>query len=223
MEFQYRFTGKKEVLKAINDLNQIVKKLYTRYIIIRDKDLIVPDKDGLSIDKGTHFATSKLVTTIMDIFPDDVTMISLDAGAIFTIIKEEKSNIDGIMIHEGGVFFIMKDAGRSVIIGSVKTDIELSQLTTRTIDLSQWVLGNLSFNYSDRYVDNLMDKELVILRSGDKKARITKELIPNLTKKTVMAYEFTDELTNNTNTFNLIISMEKGSVYQYHIYTCFHY
>lgn len=227
MSDQYQFIFKSKELKCIHDLNQIVKKLFSQYIIIRDSGLIIPDNDGLLPDKGTHFTLSPSVSEIMEMLPDYIGAISLDAKAIFDVVKEEKKKIRGIEIDNEIISFILKDgddSSQTRTIGRVITGVFFHQpIYERILSIATWINENTDLQYDSTYVDNLMNKELVILTSGRHRVRITRELIPNLSKTSTFAYEFADHFTDNPDTFNLIVSMEKGNVMHYHIYTCFDY
>lgn len=227
MKFEHEFDAKKKDLKVINDLNQVVKNLFEQYVISLDENLIMGVSGLSALNKGTHFSTYSGVEQIKNMLPEGLKYIRLVAGSVFGAIRDHKKELIGIEVVDRNIYFTRKDAEADSIV-----QIQIGDIIDRPLDddwtyRTYFLAGKMKQiqmpEPSDLHVNLLMEREMVMLKEGDYKVRVTKEIIPNLTSKSEVSILFTDEFVSDPTLFNLIIRMEKTGVATYSIYTCLKY
>lgn len=174
-----RFTDPKgkdrnNFIKPINDINQIIKHTFVSSII---DDTGILYQGVSNIDIGYHMAITNLHVHLQ--IPNGY-LLKIHNGELYKIIKDEKKNIVGYMIHDGVAAFILTD-GKPKIFGQLKRKFDEYELylskykpifehTTETIELN------------DDEIEDLVCKHVVVKEHDGKRMILTHKILPVLKK-----------------------------------------
>jgi hypothetical protein len=219
MTFTHVFPPKGKELKWIHTLNQVVKKIYNKYVVDLQTGFVFGDVNERVPNKGTHFAIYRDILNLKDILPEEITHLVLYSDNIFSVMKEYKKNITGIQIDQQEIYFTL-DTNQKYQIGSLDVPEESKQVFERSKDVYRQFID---VTLTEDYVYELLDKRLVVIQSGNYKLRATKELVPGINAKSLLYVGFSDTWIDHPNHFNTIMITERTGVHVYHVYTCIHY
>lgn len=201
-------------LKIINDMNQVAKKLGSKYHVFPNGLSIVPQDHGF-IDRGFHFCVNSKYEKLNELL-DTTRVMTFESQDVYKTIKDFKKNISHILIERDNIF--LQTDGDKIRIGglaSINTIEKLKSQYNRAIKL---INKDGSTRLTDGQVTSLYDNEMITLQKEDKRVRLTKQLFPNLRKDSEMSVNFFD--LEDKKLFEVLLSYEKDNVQNYHAYTC---
>ncbi|WP_304576745.1 hypothetical protein [Romboutsia ilealis] len=161
-------------LKPINDINQIIKHTFVSSII---DDTGVLYQGVSNIELGYHMALTNLHKHLN--IPEGY-LLKIHNTELYKIIKDEKKNIVGYMIHEDVVAFILSD-GKPKVFGQLKSKFDEYGLY---LDKYKPLLENINetIELSDDEIENLVCKQVVVKEHDNKRMILTHKLLPVLKK-----------------------------------------
>lgn len=200
---------KNKLIKRLNDLNQDVKYLYDEYYLFTDTGIITSDDEHDLSSNGIRMTVSLIE------FPEFNGMcIKLISKDIYTIIKEHKKEIAGVLIEDSKIYFIGSESRWNV--GEV---CETDKPDHNVIKSLYKLLDNFK-ELPPESVDEIANNAMVVLECNGIKANTTKDLIPNVKKNDKVMYNFTIDKSSDGKLATLYIYHEKSkkSIYTIHTY-----
>lgn len=177
----------KSALKIYHEANQIIRKVYNKYIIVKLDDntytMIYPNGEALKdarIFKASHF-TGNHTYPFTDIFEN----ICIDASAFNTALKAKYLRMDRTDKH---LIMGIEDKKEQIIIGDILTDEAISNQLQYVLSKTPELIpcsGDRelnSFTLSDDIIDSLEGYNAPTINLGKLKLVPTIKLIP-MTKK----------------------------------------
>lgn len=206
-------------IKIINDVNQVVKKLFHHYVIFPDG--MITGHAESKLPYGIHWSTldKDKCDTIFNLLPVNTDFpIVLDSLTVYTIYKDCKKEMTDIRIDVDGSIYIVGNIEYK--IGFILTDAVDELMFNKKVyeqNMKDLKLEEMAFEASGL----LMANEMVTYESGEYKIRVTKSVIPNLKKDSVIHIGFID--SNVDGLFESVITMKKDMVNSFHKYQCIKY
>lgn len=200
---------KNKLIKRLNDLNQDVKYLYDEYYLFTDTGIITSDDEHDLSSNGNRMTVSLIE------FPEfNGICIKLISKDIYTIIKEHKKEIAGVLIEDSKIYFIGSESRWNV--GEV---CETDKPDSNTIKSLYKILENFKELSSDDVIE-IVNNGMIILEYNGIKANTTKDLIPGVKKNDKVMYNFTIDKSSDGKLATLYIYHEKSkkSIYTIHTY-----
>ena len=214
--------GTKDI-KFLNDINQVLKKIYVRYFIFKD-GFVVSFPGDTSVEGGFHFsiiAESEKLFNLLQIDPSSI--ICFYSNQLYTVVKDQKKNIQSISIDtENGHIYLTTNEGKQHSVGSLSHELtEYRTITSRYAE-AKLKYSNLSGEKLDNSVVSLLcDNELAIITKGRYRVRLTKKVIPNIKENMPITISFAE--TSEKDLFEMTIGTEKDGIECYHSYNCLYY
>lgn len=210
-------------LKVINDLNQVLKKVYKRYTIFSNGFIIPTTTEDSMVSGGIHFSIipPETVKKLQDIFNLNLTsdtyslIVELDASAVFKAIKDNKKDLSSLSFIDNHIYFQGKDM---YPIGFVQQDSNVETYLKKVLELH--TLFDL-VELSEEVVESLSNNNMAILGKEEYKVRLTKEVIPNLKKDMLVHIGFRND--SEPTLFQIMIKTTKNDISSFHFYKCIRY
>jgi hypothetical protein len=215
MEFIKEIVSKD--IKVLNDINQVVKKSFLHYFIARNGVVITDDK-GLAIDNGAHFSfiedTDKL-TKLIDI--PEKHLLMLEAPVVYTHYKDQKKHIKYMKVNDEGVF--LSGENGDVRIGKIiEVTPSIQEAFKSAVDK---ILVKSEELMTDDLIEAMLRNEIVTYGEGEYKVRLTKTLFPHI--KIGLPITVTHLDVEDPNLFQVMLSITKDKITNFHVYTCIKY
>lgn len=200
--------NKNKLIKRLNDLNQEVKYLYDEYYLFTDSGIIIADSEYDLSSNGIRMTVS-----LIDFSEFNGMCIKLISKDIYTVIKENKKDLCGILIEDSKIYLISNENRWS--IGEVH---ENSKKPNHVKFKSICSLLNNFEELSSDDILTIVNNGMIILKSCGIGANATKDLIPGLKKNDIVKYTFSlDEDDKDLATLYIYHEKDK-KIYTIHIY-----
>lgn len=210
----------------IDGINQAVKKISDVYYM-NGSGLILPTDESKKITKGRHFTLVNDADRLQKSLKlSNSSIVRIHADHIYMSVKENKKTIDGIVIDEAyNNIGFSNGENKSLFFGELIGEDDNEEYDK----YSKYALnkiGNIADiemkPFSEETVTLLLENNLITLTEGNYHVRITKEIFPHISLKTPINVGFRQK-EDNENLFEFIVTIKKGEVTNYHIYTCIHF
>jgi hypothetical protein len=201
-------------VKILNDINQVVKKSFLRYFITRNGVVFTPS-EGRAIDNGKHFSFIEEIeklTSLIDIPERHVLM--LESAKVYTHYKDQKKFIKYLKINDEGVY-LSGELGDCCIGSIMKITDSIESIYTSAVER---IMKKDERLILDNDMEALLRNEVVTYVDGDKRVRLTKTLIPHIKIGLPINITFLD--IEDPNLFEVMLSITKDKVTNFHVYTC---
>lgn len=206
-------------IKAINEFNQVAKKVFKAFYLT-NTGVLYTDNDKATIDKGFHIAKSKN-DIFNSFFCTDGYIICLMTDYIYKAIKEDKKNIDKLIFSSHSIFFVT-NSNKEYPIGTIhRIDSSNEEKNTSFCKLEE-SLNNKGWIHLENEVINLLcNNELVTYVSSNEKykLRFTKQIIPGLKPDSKVDIYF-DDIDESKNVFSSTFRIDREELISYHQYIC---
>jgi hypothetical protein len=164
---------------------------------------IISDKLN-KLETGIHSAHCDL-HKYLPVPPDK--QLRIDCNKIYTLIKDYKSLLEGILYEEDSVYFMVKDVGKA-IVGKIVNPVKS---ISDGYNQEQFDEFNSSFNESD--IELMIDKK-VLEKDVDKyKMLLAHKLFPNLKKadkNMIYIRDYNDDYFVTTFNFTYLAANSSG-------------
>jgi len=201
-------------LKVLNTINQVVKKSFLRYFVVRN-GVIFTDDNGLAMEMGLHFSYTNQIDDLLKLFsiPEGYALM-LNSQDVFVTIRDNKKIIKYLKFNDNGIFIsgdmIDFPIGRYVKMTDAFKDT-YRVIVDRITKKSEKLL-------TDEDIQKLINNEILTFGEGDKRVRLTKALFPHIKVGLPMSVTILD--IDDPNLFETMISITKDDVTNFHVYTC---
>ncbi len=161
-------------IKPINEINQIVKHTFASSIL---DDAGVLYQGMQNIEIGYHMAITDLHKHLQ--IPNGY-LLKIDHVELYKILKEEKKNIVGYLIHEGYAAFILTD-GKPCVFGQLKSSFDEYELY---LNKYKPLFGdiNKTIELDDDEIEDLLCKQVVVKEDQNRRMILTHKILPVLKK-----------------------------------------
>ena len=195
-----------EFINGIWGINQILKNTFLSFYLTFDGD-VIPDKLN-KLTTGFHYAQCQLNEYL--IVPIDA-YLRLDCTKIYSVIKDYKSLLDGILYKDDGVYFKIRDVG-DVIIGKIVEPFDYDKNDkVHQININSLQIDGI---INDNEMECLLDKE--VLNKSVKEVYnmiICHKLFPSIKKSCsngIYIEDYNDGFFGGTFIFNYNITNSSG-------------
>ena len=204
---------KKGEFKKMNDMNQDMKHIFTRYSLYNK--IVVGE---LVNPHGKHYAK---VDYSLPGLPDNI-IVTISSQLFFNTQKEYKKFITGYQIDNENLYLIL-DGMENVLIGTAidSTGLAASRKLIELKEARELIESSREYiKLTDDEMDELLVfKTKICIQSGKFKVYLTKDIIPNLKKNDYVDIAFAE--TNNKTVFQMIIRICRGgTTLTHHVYKC---
>lgn len=166
-----------KILKELNKINKLCKRLFDSYLIYGD--YIVGQKDGKPVN--TVFCR---LTECLDISVDNPgCCIHVVPETISALFKEYKSKeLDSVIIDNTGEIRCILPSGSTIpfaLISPVKDNIT-EFITTRIKEINEFYDKNICYDLNDNEIDRLNKTKQVLIVKDEFKLFICKSIFPTI-------------------------------------------
>lgn len=205
-------------LKVLNDINQVVKKPFDRYYFLNN--VVFANLSNISLDAGVHFSyVDPDKYSLKELLPHKENhVIELISEIVYKAIKDYKKVITKLSINDDKIY--LTGDGNTFLIGRyVPVSEEIIKLYETAADYIKDHPVSSMEEINEKDKASMYANEIVNCGSGDKRIRLTKPLLPNITMKSDIYVKNLD-IEDNPNIFSSIVLLVKSNVLNYHIYNC---
>ena len=168
---KFNKSQRSDFINGLWSINQILKNVFLSIYLSPDGK-IVSDKLN-KLDSGIHSGYCNLQDYL--IVPVD-SCLRIDCNKIYTIIKDYKSLLEGILYENDSVYFVIKDVGNA-IIGKITKPVEVKTDGYNGIDYKDTYSW-----FTEADIETLVDKKILEKNVEGYKMILSHKLFPNIKK-----------------------------------------
>jgi hypothetical protein len=201
-------------VKFINDINQVVKKSFLHYFVVRN-GVAFTNMESRAMDNGIHFSFIENIERLKELIPiPERYAVKLSSAAIYTTIKDNKKHLKHIKIENDQVFLQIEND--FVLIGEyVLVEEEVHNNYAGAVFRMQ---KKEDITLLDSTIEAMLNNEIVTHSDGENKIRITKSLFPHIKVGVPISITFLN--LDDPSLFEAMVSITKDNVTNFHVYTC---
>lgn len=206
-------------LKKLNDLNQIIKKVYSRYVLIPEGFILQFKEFTATKVGGTHYYFYELMDKMYELIPEKKPVV-LFSQEIFTTMRDKKKEMKGIVLDDDGNLYI--EGEQLYQIGFIIKEPE--PLLGEELKHAHELRGLLYTKMDNELVERMLVNDIIRLVVDKYRVRLVKTLIPNI-KKDLDIFVGFQQNSEMEELFHVVLSaaLMDYKLLSYHRYPCVNY